>query len=72
MAQIKLILEALIALPKLVAQLREALSFAQNARDTRELEQKKDELNTLATQLIGAASNEERRDLVRRINSIQL
>jgi hypothetical protein len=71
-AQIRLILEALIALPKLVIEIREMLSFIQNTKDQRELERQKEELNTLATQLIGASSNEERRDLVRRINSVGL
>lgn len=72
MLQIKLILEAFIALPKLVAQLRETIALVQNIKDQRDLEKQKEELNTLATQLIGADTNEERRDLVRRINSVGL
>lgn len=70
--QFKLILEAIIALPRLVIELREALSTITNIRLQRELEQKQRELNELATLLIGATTNEQRRDLVRRINSIGL
>ena len=70
--QIKLILEAIIALPKLVTELRDALSLVTNIRLQRDLEQKQAELNKLATQLIGASSNEERRRIVRDLNSIEL
>lgn len=72
MAQLKLILEALIALPKLVAELRDAVTLIQNVQIQRELEQKKAELNRLATQLIGATNNEERRRIVRDLNSLEL
>lgn len=70
--QIKLILEAIIALPKLVTELRDALNLVTNIRLQRELEQKQAELNKLATQLIGASSNEERRRIVRDLNSLEL
>ena len=68
--QFKLIIEAIIALPKLVAELRGALSLITSIRLERELEQQKAELNILTTQLIGAETNEERRDIVRRINAL--
>lgn len=70
--QIKLILEAIIALPKLVTELRDALSLVTSIRLQRELEKKQAELNKLATQLIGASSNEERRRIVRDLNSLKL
>ena len=72
MGQLKLILEAIVALPKLIKELRDALNMIQNLRLERELNQYKEELSQLATQLIGAQSNEERRDLVRRLNSLKL
>lgn len=68
--QFKLIIEAIIALPKLVAELRGALSLITSIRLERELEQQKAKLNILTTQLIGAETNEERRDIVRRINAL--
>jgi hypothetical protein len=68
--QFKLIIEAIIALPRLVAELRGALSLITSVRLERELEQQKAELNILTTQLIGAETNEERRDIVRRINAL--
>ena len=70
--QIRLILEAIIALPKLVAELRGALSLIQNIRLEQELQEQKAELNRLATQLIGATTNEERRRIVRDLNSLKL
>lgn len=70
--QIRLILEAIIALPKLVAELRGALSLIQNIRLEQELQEQKAELNKLATQLIGATTNEERRRIVRDLNSLKL
>ena len=69
---IKLVLESIVAIPRILTQIAEGIALLKNAQIDRERAKWDAELDSVIKQVEGAKTNEDRRRLVRELNSLRV